>query len=55
MKKKDNSIDKLKLVIEKLERDIDLAQASGKPFFASRLMIIRNRKQKKLDSWIRQS
>jgi len=55
MKKKDNSIDELKLIIEELEKDIYLAQVSGKPFFASRLAIIRDRKQKKLDSWINQN
>ena len=53
MKKKDNSITALKLDIEKIDKDIKKAIAEGKPFFASRLTIIKNRKIKKLESWVR--
>ena len=52
MKDKSKRINSLKLEIEKLEHEIDLAEKDKKYAFAHRLTLILSIKNKRLESWI---
>jgi|TARA_R100000152_G_C6540761_1_gene19002 hypothetical protein len=55
MKKTVNRISALMLEIEKLKKDIKLAESTGKTAFAKRLTLILEKKSKKLKSWVANS
>jgi hypothetical protein len=52
MKKRINSIDKLKIELEQIECQIEQAKNLNRNAHATRLIKIKEQKQKKLESWI---
>ena len=52
MKKRTNSINKLKIEIDQIEHQIEQALNLNRSAYAHRLIKIKEQKQKKLESWI---
>ena len=52
MKKRTNSIDKLKIELEQIKEQIEHAKNLNRNARADRLTKIKEQKQKKLESWI---
>ena len=55
MKNRDKSIEKLKMEIEDLIREIDSAKKKNSPAHAKRLNLIKEMKERKLQNWINAS